>query len=507
MSEWHLNRMVLTFVREESHIFGGITMHDLDMEIRTNLHYSAPDVVKVTGNASAVFGGKWFVNITDESCKNFVISLNLIPAIVTEMRSLILIKLPFLEMDARGNTTWSYDLLENNYNCSLMVAHPLTMKLLPVFKLFIKDDLKKAQDCVYYGKMYWDANIWNPFFSAYHLNPVLNVLVNPTNNTHSDLKLNFTMGEYYYINHTMDFLNEVQLTIPVFRNVTVCVPREATGRTETRLPFLESTHHMEIEPKKYDMTSNATMLLRLPNMYVMQPIFNCTNVMKFTLTDDNRLVGVSKCNGTILRPTITPFKADMSITPVSLSNGNIVRKFGFAYQLYQEEPLTLNISAPEKNNRRRIIGRAFGNEVLTSNLEISECSLSSPILPEVLCVPREMHMEDINANLAVARILREFPFLNIIIPDTQLLNVVLRDSNISLITTKQNEENWDIICKSRLSGPSWSKRISEELARLNLPYIKRSDEDAMCTWNTDINITRTPSKIDCILDTKTNTPL
>ena len=507
VSEWYIRRMIFTFVRgERSNFFGGMTMHDLDMEIRTNLHYKQPDVTRVSGDASAVFGGRWYINILDEHREKFVITWKLTPSPITKMKTLVLMKLPFIEMKMDGNATWSNKEFKHNFNSSLMLSHPLTKKLLPVFDLLVVDKLKKAQDCIYHGEMYWESNIWNPFFSDYHINPVFNALMNPRTDSTSELNIKFTMGDSS-VNHTMKFSNEIQKIIPIFKNVSICVPRTVTGETTSRFRFWESSHELEITQGKYNLTSNTTMLLRLPGMYVIKPIFNCTNVMKFYLTTDNVLVGSSKYNGTMMTPTLMPFIADVTITPVSRTSGSTSRKFGMSYKLGEEHPLMFNISAPETQNRRLISARAFGSEILSSSFRKTECSLASPIMPDLLCVPREMHLENIMANLPVAHILRQFPILSMIIPNTELLNVVLRDSNMSLTTEKRNDYDWKIIYKSRMSGPSWSERIAEQMTRLNLPHFQLSRNATMNIWFVDTNITRLEEKIDFVYDSKMNSPL
>ena len=504
LSEWHFNRMIFTIAQNELNRVTGVTIHDLDLRILTNLHYSQPDEIVVSGSASAVSGGDWFVDIADVSRQKFVIYWRMQPHEVTEIRSFALIRLPFMNMEVDGNTTWSLDLLKNDYKCSLMLAHPLTKRMIPVFNFFVADNLEKAQDCVYHGKMYWSANIWSPFYSTYNVNPVLNVLMNPKSSTISDMRFNFTMGDYF-AQYQMDFTNQMQNLIPIFRNLTLCVPRQADATAETRLPVWESNHVVTIKPRKYEQTTNAAVLLRLPSGYFVKPIVNFTNTMKFVMNSNNLLVGSSVTNGTIMTPRPKPFKSDCTIA-ADTSSGTPSRKFGCAYQLEDREPLMFNISALNSQNKRRVTARAFETEILTSTLELTECALPFPMLPELLCMPRELHLRDINANVPVARILRQFPIFNVMIPDTELLNFVLRDSYTSMITTTQGED-WTVICTSRYSGPNWSQQLSQQLSQWNLPQILPSDSETMSIWNLDLNITRTQSQIDYIFNNTMKTPL
>ena len=499
--KWNIRRIVLRLVRSQQNTIQGLVMRDVDLRIFTNLHQQRPNELRIVGSASMVIGGECYINITDLSQSNkFIISWRVERTSDIRSKSFVFIRLPVLEMDLNGSTNWTQNELKNNYKCTIMLPHPFTNHMLPIFTLSVKDNFDKHQDCLFDGSMHWDVNVWNPVYSDYHINPIFDLALRQKNQTESEMNINLVMGKYN-VTSNMSFTNQMQKFIPVYKKIGVCIPQTLSGKAKMNLPCWKSKHSVDITPKTYDVITNGSLLYRLPLIEKVIFIFNITNIIKFTLTPDNKLVGISSSNGTFHMPHVVPFKADCTVLP----SENSSRKFGCGYQLYDNEPVAINITAPNSQNIRQVTAKGFGKNLLSATLKVTECAMPLPVFPELLCMPSKMELNNINANIPLVRVIRQLSFVRTFFPHIKLYNIILQRSSVALYTTT-NEDDWNVTCKAKLSGPVLPEALANRTSLLDLPR-RLYDEQQMSTLIFNTTMSKTAAGVEFIFDNTLKTSM
>ena len=510
-SECRLSRVVFALVRNmSSSDIQGVKMDHLNIQVLSNLHYQQPEVVQIFGNASAVAGEKWFINISDTEGTKFVISANVTDpsAANVSSKSFVFIRLPFMKMDLQGKSIWFTDKFENNYTSTMEWLHCTTNRLVPVLRIEINDFMEKYSECVYYGTLRWQMHLWSPSYSSFYLNPSLNVTNIPMIFDSESMVIAFRMGDKK-ISTKINFMKEFRSRLTIFslfdKNVTVCVPQIAMveGRVET--PFWESSHNGYIGEGQYYLRSNVNISVLLPLSVMRAKIMNVTNVINFNTSKNDLLVGGIYSNGSLYTPLTLPYNASFIVSETYESSKNVTRKVDFIQQLGDNQPIMFNISGPLMLGDRRLVMQALGEKILTASIFNKKCAFPLPLLPDLLCVPQNLQIKNITADIPVAQILQELDVLNLTVPETRWFDIRLRNSSVSVVTQKQ-KNHWNVTAQIKLISPVVTKSIEDELPEVLRVPLERLESTKFDVINMTFSVAKTAQGIGTALDTVMLTP-
>lgn len=510
-SEIRLNKVIFAILRDHSRYAAtirGVEMNQLNLHIASNLHHQQPDVVRVSGQARAATGEKWFVNIFDTEHSKFVITSDItFPQSDVVSKSFVKIRLPFMTMDLDGQTTWLSTRLQNTYEGKMQWIHCTSNRLVPVFKLEIRDLLQKTRECVYHGKLAWQMNVWSPSYSSFHINPVLNVSINPmqrpVNGVENNMTLVLKSGDHK-LQSEIDFSSQMQSYLTVLsmynKNLVVCIPRIATAATQVQLPLIESTHQAEIKQGKFYVRSEANVSMPMLFNYIKTKAMNLTNVVDLKTSSHNLLVGGIYTNGSILYPVSMPYNSTLNITQViNLSNRNVARKIDFIQRIGQNQTIQFNISGPSVQGKRRLSLKSSEKEILSASVSVSECAMPLPLFPEHLCLPQLMQIKNITADIPLAFPLPQITLLEMFVPEVHPFDVSIRNSSVSVVTLKRGN-HWNITSQSSLRVQLNARPLEDEVPHILSVPLRRLESREFEIMNTTLSVARTPRGIETKLN-------